>query len=132
MSRTASAVVTIANKLGLHARPATLFVDRACIAGFMEAMTMPFEVRQPGDLRGVVPGAIVEFTLVVGAESAYATRITVRRCDQSEPVDGKSIMQMLMLAATQGTRLEITAEGNDADEAVRNLVRLVEGGFDEE
>lgn len=42
-------------------------------------------------------------------------------------VDGKSIMQMTMLAATQGTRLKITAEGSDADEAVKALQDLLEG-----
>ena len=35
------------------------------IPGFMPAMTMPFEVRQTKDLDGLVPGAAVEFTLVV-------------------------------------------------------------------
>lgn len=59
-------------------------VSHGRIAGFMDAMTMPFEVRQPGDLRGVVPGAIVEFVLVVGPETAYATRITVRRYESVE------------------------------------------------
>ena len=34
------------------------------------------------------------------------------------PVDGKSIMQMSMLAATCGTRLQIRAEGPDAEKAV--------------
>lgn len=42
------------------------------------------------------------------------------------PVDGKSIMQMSMLAATCGTRLEIRAEGPDADKAIRALHDLVE------
>ncbi len=93
MSKTASAVVTVANKLGLHARPATLFVEAA---------------------------------------SSADSRITVRRCDQDEQVDGTSIMQMLMLAATQGTEIEISATGADADAAVKNLVRLVESGFREE
>ena len=40
--------------------------------------------------------------------------------------DGKSIMQMSMLAATCGTRLEIRAEGLDADKAVEALRELVE------
>ena len=40
--------------------------------------------------------------------------------------DGKSIMQMSMLAATCGTRLEIRAEGPDADKAVEALRELVE------
>ncbi len=93
MSKTASAVVTVANKLGLHARPATLFAQTA--AG-------------------------------VDAE------IKVRRCDFGDAVDGKSIMQMMMLAATMGTEIEITATGSDADEAVETLVKLVTSGFREE
>jgi protein SCO1 len=54
-------------------------VSHERIADFMDAMTMPFEVRRREDLQGVVPGAIVEFTLVVGEKTAYATRIVVRR-----------------------------------------------------
>lgn len=54
------------------------------IPGFMDAMTMPFDVRQASDLRGVVPGAIVEFTLVVGDQAAVATRVTVRRYESVE------------------------------------------------
>jgi phosphotransferase system HPr-like phosphotransfer protein len=37
-----------------------------------------------------------------------------------------------MLAATQGTALEVTAEGEDAREACEALSRLVEGGFGED
>jgi phosphocarrier protein len=93
VSQTASAVVTVANKLGLHARPATLFVQTAAMA---------------------------------------SADITVRRTDQSESVDGKSIMQMMMLAATQGTKIEITATGSDAKEAVASLVKLVRSRFEED
>ena len=59
-------------------------VSHEPIEGFMGAMTMPFEVRQPEELRALVPGAIVEFTLVVGDQSSYATRITVRRYETVE------------------------------------------------
>lgn len=41
-------------------------------------------------------------------------------------VDGKSIMQMSMLAATVGTRLKIRAEGADAQELIGALQELVE------
>ena len=41
-------------------------------------------------------------------------------------VDGKSIMQMSMLAATCGTKLKIKAQGQDAQEAVDKLQKLVE------
>jgi len=47
-------------------------------------------------------------------------------------VDGKSIMQMSMLAATCGTKLKIKAEGADAQQAINALQELVEGKhFDE-
>lgn len=41
-------------------------------------------------------------------------------------VDGKSIMEMSMLAATVGTKLKIKAEGDDAEQLVEALRELVE------
>ena len=47
-------------------------------------------------------------------------------------VDGKSIMQMSMLAATFGTKLKIRVEGADAQQAIDALQKLVqERMFDE-
>lgn len=66
----------------------------------------------------------------VDAAMVFDSTVTVLRGAQS--VDGKSIMQMMMLAATKGTELEIVAEGDDAEKAVASLKKLVEGGFDEE
>jgi phosphocarrier protein len=40
--------------------------------------------------------------------------------------NGKSILDMLMLAAEQGVRLTISAQGGDAEAAVEALVRLIE------
>lgn len=62
----------------------------------------------------------------------FGASVMVRRADGDEQVDGKSIMQMLLLAATRGTEIEICADGPDAEGAVAALVRLVESGFDEE
>jgi protein SCO1/2 len=47
------------------------------ITGFMPAMTMPFEVGQSKDLDGLVPGAAVEFTLVVEPKASRAERIRI-------------------------------------------------------
>lgn len=93
MSKTVSAKVTIANRLGLHARPAMIFVEVA---------------------------------------SRFDTDISIRRTDQSEQVDGKSIMQLMMLAATQGTELELVAQGPEAQIAIDELVQLVKSNFNEE
>ena len=66
----------------------------------------------------------------VDLASEFQSRVTVTRGDQT--VDGKSIMQMLMLAATQGTELDVVAEGADADKAIAKLTELVESKFGED
>jgi phosphocarrier protein len=73
----------------------------------------------------------------VDAATQFASSITVARVEPSGSassggVDGKSIMQMMMLAATKGTILEIVAEGADASHAAESLKILVESGFDED
>lgn len=68
----------------------------------------------------------------VETASEFSSKITVRRTDGDETVDGKSIMHMMMLAATKGTDLEIVAEGEDADAAVARLSGLVKDRFGED
>ncbi|MEA2709149.1 MAG: phosphocarrier protein HPr [Phycisphaerales bacterium] len=46
--------------------------------------------------------------------------------------DGKSVMEMIILAATEGTKMRIDAEGEDAAEAVTKLAELFESKFGEE
>ncbi len=66
----------------------------------------------------------------VDLASSFQAGVTVRRGPQE--VDGKSIMHMMMLAATKGTTLDVTADGPDADQACAALKKLVDSGFDEE
>jgi len=60
----------------------------------------------------------------VDTASQFASDISVS--SNENVVDGKSIMQMTMLAATHGTKLKIKAQGPDADQAVVALRELVE------
>ncbi len=60
----------------------------------------------------------------VDTASQFASDISVSSSENV--VDGKSIMQMTMLAATHGTKLTIKAQGPDADQAVVALQQLVE------
>lgn len=60
----------------------------------------------------------------VDAASQFESDIHVT--DGKTGVDGKSIMQMTMLAATIGTKLTIKAHGSDALEAVSTLKELIE------
>jgi phosphocarrier protein HPr len=50
----------------------------------------------------------------------------------AQEVDGKSVMQMITLEGTKGTRLRIQADGDDAEAAVQKLAELIENKFYEE
>ncbi len=95
MAKAYSSEFQIQNRLGLHARPASLFVQTA---------------------------------------AKFDSDITVRRLDSPslDPVNGKSLMNMLILSAACGTRIEIAARGADAEDAVKTLGELVDRRFDEE
>ena len=83
--------LVVTNKLGIHARPAAMFVRTA---------------------------------------SKFDCDIYVEK--DGERVNGKSIMGLMMLAAGPGSKLLLTAEGEDAARAVVELEALVKRNFDEE
>jgi phosphotransferase system HPr (HPr) family protein len=60
----------------------------------------------------------------VDIANRFESEINVSNGEMS--VDGKSIMQISMLAATCGTKLKVTAKGPDARKAVDALKDLVE------
>ena len=66
----------------------------------------------------------------VTTASAFASNIDVEKDGQK--VNGKSIMGVMMLAASRGTRLIILADGKDEREAVDSLERLIEEKFGEQ
>lgn len=66
----------------------------------------------------------------VDVAMTFQSAVLVKKGDTE--VDGKSIMQMMMLAASKGSELEIVAEGPDAAKASEALKKLVDSGFDEE
>ena len=52
--------------------------------------------------------------------------------DEPAEADGKSVMQMIILAAVEGTPLKIEASGEDAEQAVTKLAELFANKFGEE
>ncbi|BBP61467.1 MULTISPECIES: HPr family phosphocarrier protein [Pseudomonas] len=58
------------------------------------------------------------------------TTIRVGRTPETA-VDGKSIMAMMMLAAGKGTKIHLSTEGEQAQEAMDALVDLINRYFDE-
>ncbi|MAK44780.1 MULTISPECIES: HPr family phosphocarrier protein [Spongiibacter] len=65
----------------------------------------------------------------VTTSTAFASRIQVSAGQQW--VDGKSIMSVMMLAASKGMTLHIRCEGEDEQAALDALVDLIERRFDE-
>lgn len=65
----------------------------------------------------------------VQAAARFDAHIRVSRGDRA--VDGKSLMGVLLLAASRGTTLTIEADGPEADGAVEVLAALVATGFGE-
>lgn len=59
----------------------------------------------------------------------FSARLVVRCEDRV--ADARSPMELLMLVATQGTKLIVEGDGPDARQAVDALVDLIESGFDE-
>ena len=83
--------MVVQNQLGLHARPASMFVKMA---------------------------------------TRFKSEILVVK--EGEEINGKSIMGLMMLAASHGTTLTVTAKGSDATDAVNELEDLVNRNFEEE
>ncbi len=82
---------TLRNLLGLHARPAAVFVQTA---------------------------------------NQFNCEIKVEKDDAS--VDGKSVLGLMTLAAERGSELVITASGEDAEQAMSELGKIIEDGFGED
>lgn len=90
-SREISTEIEIINSLGLHARPASMFVKLA---------------------------------------SSFESDIIVEK--DGEAVNGKSLMGLLMLSAGVGTRIKVSARGDDCEPALQAIIDLVEKKFEEE
>lgn len=67
--------------------------------------------------------------LFVKTAMTFASRVHVVKDNQR--VDARSILDLLTLAAVEGTSLTIEATGPDAEQAAAALVELVEQGFHE-
>jgi phosphocarrier protein HPr len=69
---------------------------------------------------------------LVRLASRFSSEVYLSREDARQQIDSKSILGILMLAASQGTRLIISIEGTDEAEAGKAIRRLFENKFGEE
>jgi phosphotransferase system HPr (HPr) family protein len=85
--------IKVAHPAGLHARPASLFVQTA---------------------------------------NKFDSEIQVQNItDESDIANAKSILSILTLGVMQDHEIEITADGNDSQEALQELKALIEDNFGE-
>ncbi|MBI2988599.1 MAG: HPr family phosphocarrier protein [Deltaproteobacteria bacterium] len=67
--------------------------------------------------------------LLVQTVNRFTAEVKIAK--DSQVVDGRSIMGVLTLAATRGSKIRVEAKGEDAEEAMRAIERLVEKKFHE-
>lgn len=65
-------------------------------------------------------------------QTANRFRSDVFICKEGEEVNGKSIMGILMLAASIGTKIEVRVNGEDAEAAFAAISQLIEDKFGED
>jgi len=68
--------------------------------------------------------------LFVKLASRYDSDVMIEK--DHNKVSGKSIMGLLTLEASFGSKLKVTAEGHDAQEVLDELEALIDGKFEEE
>jgi phosphocarrier protein len=68
--------------------------------------------------------------LLVKMANRFSSEITIEK-DGLE-VNGKSIMGILMLAASKGSKITVKAVGKDSAQAIKALGELIESRFGEE
>jgi phosphocarrier protein HPr len=69
---------------------------------------------------------------LVRLASRFSSNIYLSRADANQQIDAKSILGILMLAASKGSHLVISIEGQDEEEAKESICQLFETRFGEE
>jgi len=77
--------------------------------------------------KGLHARASVKFVEVV---NKFRSSITVSKCGKT--VSGHSIMGLMMLAASKGTKIDIRAKGEDSKAAIDAICKLVKEKFYED
>ncbi len=68
--------------------------------------------------------------LLVKTTSQFSSEVFISARKQS--VNGKSIMGVLMLAASQGTKIKVTVNGKDASSCMAAIAKIIQNKFGEE
>jgi phosphocarrier protein HPr len=67
--------------------------------------------------------------LFVQTVNKFSSQVTVT--NDGQIADGRSIMGMLTLGASQGSKIQVEVTGEDADKALRAIEKLLDSRFNE-
>ena len=87
----------------------------------------PTKVLKITNVRGLHARASAKF---VQCTESYDAEVTVSK--DGHMVGGTSIMGLMMLAASKGSQIHLVATGNQANEVLEALTRLIDNKFDED
>lgn len=90
----------------------------------MPTLTRSLTIKNRLGLHARAAGELVKVT------STFQSGVQVSKDGQA--VDGKSILGLMMLAAAQGSQIEVAVSGEDAEAAIEAIADLVGRGFYEE
>ena len=82
-----------------------------CEAEFVVASELGLHARPAGEFAALA--------------SRFSSEISVARAGGEDWVSGRSVLSLLSLAASQGTKLQLRAEGDDATDAIAALGALL-------
>lgn len=77
--------------------------------------------------RGLHARAAAKFATTA---AQFSSRIQART--NGSWIEGKSVMSLMLLAATQGTNLDVSTEGDDEVQAMQAIKALIENRFEED
>jgi protein SCO1 len=104
-------------------RSMTVSCDRA--PGYMDAMTMPFDVREAKMPEGISPGDTIDFTFVVEGDSSYAENIRIHRYEnlEQEPLEARRLAILSNLANPAAAASVLTAQQRVPDFTLTDQAR---------
>jgi protein SCO1 len=95
----------------------SLLISCEKIPEFMDAMVMPFAVRDPQELEALTPGTMIEFTIVVTQATSYIEQIHIHKYEgvEQDPLAARRLKLMTSIADTASTpeRMKIGEKAPD-------------------
>jgi protein SCO1/2 len=101
--------------LKVDAAQQTIVVSHDAVPDVMPAMTMPFAAREARELNGLVPGAIVSFSLVIEKDRSHIEQLRVVRYEsvEQDPLTARRLRLLQELTRNAAKSVDVGREVPD-------------------